>query len=76
MSTTVEVRGEGVTVELLLWRKYRAEGKDLVVPTLKLNPGLAALGPYLPLGTVVEIPDLPNDGGASAVPVITLFGEA
>lgn len=61
MATTVKVIRERTTVELLLWKhgKRRGQSSARLTQTLQLNPGLAALGPVLPLGTVVTIPDLP-----------------
>lgn len=59
MAETITIRGEGITLDLLLWRRYGVRGQTLVEATLDLNPGLAALGPVLPLGTSVTIPDLP-----------------
>ena len=59
MPETITVRGEGITVDLLLWRKYGVRGRALVEQTFALSPGVAALGPVLPLGTVVTLADLP-----------------
>jgi len=53
------VMGEGLTVELILHRMYGVRGRSLVEETLRSNPGLAALGPFLPLGTTFTPPDLP-----------------
>ena len=60
MSTSVTVRGEGLTLDLLLHRKHGVRGRELLEATLTLNPGVAALGAVLPLGTVVTLPDLPE----------------
>lgn len=52
----VTVTTEGTTVDLLCWQVL---GTDTAAPAvLAANPGLAALGPFLPIGTVVELPDL------------------
>ncbi|HEV7251438.1 MAG TPA: tail protein X [Shinella sp.] len=59
MAETITVRGEGITVDLLLWRKYGVRSRSVVEATFALNPGLAALGPILPLGTLVTLADLP-----------------
>lgn len=69
----VTIRGEGITLDLLLWRAYGVRGQQLVEEALEANPGLSALGPVLPLGTVVRIPPLPVETRAPA-PLITLFG--
>ncbi|WP_127076133.1 tail protein X [Rhodomicrobium lacus] len=60
MTETVTIRGEGITLDLLLWRKYGRTRPNLVEAALLLNPGLAALGAELPLGTVVTLPDEPE----------------
>lgn len=75
MSTNVTVRGEGISVDLLLWRLHGIEGRALVEQTLALNTGLSALGPILPLGTELLIPDLPVKPAAPAVKIVSLFGE-
>lgn len=76
MTETITIRGENIPLDLLLWRRYGVRGRSLVERTLDLNPGLAALGPILPLGTVVIIPDLPPVATSPAVKVVSLFGDA
>ena len=49
---------QGDTLDLLLWRE-RGLGPADVAPVLAANPGLAALGPVLPVGTPVTLPDTP-----------------
>lgn len=76
MPTTIKVAGEGITLELLLWRhgKRRGQTSERLTQTLEMNPGLAVLGPILPLGTVVTIPDLPPvSERRAAAPVVSLF---
>jgi phage tail protein X len=60
MADPVTIRGEGITLDLLLWRIYGVRGRSLLAQTLAANPGLASLGPEIPLNTVVQIPDLPS----------------
>lgn len=55
------------TLDLLLWRRYRREVKGLVEDTLARNPGLAALGAILPIGTVVQVQVPPAASTAAAV---------
>lgn len=74
MTETITIRGEGISLDLLLWRRYGVRGQALVEQTLDLNPGLAALGTILPLGAIVTIPDLPPPASAPAVKVVSLFG--
>ncbi len=77
MATTIKVAGVGITVELLLWRhgKVRGATSERLTQTLAMNPGLAALGPELPLGTVVMIPDLPpvTERATTTAPAVSLF---
>lgn len=74
MAETVTVKGEGITVDLLLWRRYGVRGRRLVEETLARNPGLAQLGQFLPLGTVVILPDLPVQEEPAPRKVVSLFG--
>lgn len=46
---------QGDTVDLLCLRHLRRT--DIVVSVLEANPGLAAIGPVLPMGTEVVLPD-------------------
>jgi phage tail protein X len=72
MSETITIRGEGISLDLLLWRKFGVRGRELVESALDLNPGLAALGPIIPMGTVVRIPPLPAES-RTPVKLVTLF---
>lgn len=75
MGRTITVRGEGITVDLLLWREYGVKGKRALKATLDLNPGVAGLGPVLPLGTAVTLADLPVEQRAvNQSTAIDLFG--
>lgn len=71
---TIIVRGEGITLDLILWRRHGVRGQALVADTLSINPGLAALGPFIPLGASVIIPDLPPQPAPAAAKVVSLFG--
>lgn len=46
---------QGDTVDLICHRHLRRT--DIVVGVLEANPGLAALGAVLPMGTEVVLPD-------------------
>lgn len=48
----------GETLDALIWRA-RGLGPDDLPTVLAANPGLAALGPILPVGTAVILPDAP-----------------
>lgn len=48
---------EGDTVDAICWRELgRTQG--VTEQVLDLNPGIAALGPRLPAGTVITLPEL------------------
>lgn len=48
---------QGDTVDALCWRHLgRTDG--VVAETLRINPGLADLGPFLPVGQLVKLPTL------------------
>lgn len=74
MAQTITIRRENMTLDLLLFQAYGAEGQAMVEQALALNPGLAALGPVIPLGTAVTIPDRPSTDQFKARPVVSLFG--
>lgn len=46
---------QGDTVDSLCWRHLGSTAA--VEQVLDMNPGLAALGPVLPIGTPVDLPD-------------------
>lgn len=73
MSETIIIGADGQTLDQVLWRKFGVRGRELVEETLRLNPGLAGLGPVLPVKTVIVIPALPAKTGITAKP-LTLFG--
>lgn len=56
MTQTVTVEGDALTVSLIVWRRFKRPMPGLVETILDANPGLADLGPILPLGTVFEMP--------------------
>lgn len=71
---TITVRGEGVVLDAVLNAEFGAvDARKLLSATLALNPGLAALGPVLPLGTVLTLPDRPTATTPTRV-VVSLFG--
>lgn len=72
MPETITIKGVGITLELLLHRRYGVRGRELVRPALRANPGLPRLGLEIPMGTAVTIPDLPP-APASRRQVVTLF---
>lgn len=69
MPTTVTVATERVSVDLILWRMHRRPVPGLLEATLEANPGLADLGPELPVGTVLAVPDMDTPDAATVVPL-------
>ena len=57
MPTQVRAQ-QGDTVDLILWRAY-GQTAGVTEQTLELNPGLPDLGPLLPQGYPVTLPDPP-----------------
>jgi len=53
---TITVRSEGFTLSRIIWRRFRRPMEGLVEQTLDANPGLADLGPILPVGTTFRLP--------------------
>ena len=45
------------TVDAICWREY-GRSSGVVETVLEANPELAALGPFLPMGTEVILPDI------------------
>lgn len=61
---------QGETVDALCWRYYgRTDGT--VAAVLEANAGLADYGVVLPLGTVVDMPDITTV--ESTAPLVQLF---
>lgn len=56
---TIYTTRQGEMVDMICRRAYGDES-GYVEQVLDVNPGLAALGPVLPLGTKVLLPDLPK----------------
>jgi phage tail protein X len=71
MPQRIVVQQQGATLDLLLWRAHGRKGQGLVEAALVANPGIAALGPIIPLGTAIDIPDLPASpaGGIVEQPI-------
>jgi phage tail protein X len=53
---TVTVEGELLSVSLIVWRRFKRPMPGLVEAIYDLNPGLADLGTWLPVGTVFAMP--------------------
>ena len=70
---TVIVEGEGIALDALLFRLTGRE--DMVPAVLDANPDLAAIGPILPAGTQVKIPDMPAEEAIATIATVTLWSE-
>lgn len=71
---TITVKGEDITLDLLLWRTYGVRGRSLLEEALNINTDLAALGAIIPLGTKVYLPDIPPAESGQSRQVVSLFG--
>jgi P2-like prophage tail protein X len=72
-SEAITVKGDFISVDLLAWRKFKDHRNGFVERVLDTNPGLADLGPILPVGTKVVIPlDAPELKPAER-PVVRLW---
>lgn len=71
---TITVKGEGITLDLLLWRAYGVRGRSLIEKSLSLNVDMARLGTVIPMGTKVILPDLPPEEAGRSREVVSLFG--
>ncbi|RQR50470.1 phage tail protein [Burkholderia sp. Bp9140] len=61
---------QGESLDAMCWRHYGTTA-GTVEAVLEVNPGLAALGVALPMGTLVDMPDL--DAIAQTKPLLQLF---
>ncbi len=71
MATDTLTARQGDTLDELLWRE-RGLGAADIGPTLAANPGIADLGPVLPLGTAVDVPASATPA-PTALPLIQLW---
>jgi len=59
MSQVIEpitVAGDFISVSLIVWRRFKRPMPGLVEQVFDMNPGLADLGHFLPVGTVFNLP--------------------
>lgn len=57
---------QGDTVDLVCWRHYgRTAG--VLEQVLEANRGLADLGPVLPMGTMITLPQQPAQAGSQRI---------
>ncbi|MFY0309620.1 tail protein X [Leisingera sp. D0M16] len=58
---------EGETADEIVWRHYGNQVAGALEIVLQANPGLAAFGPVLPIGTRIELPEIEAPKKAEAV---------
>lgn len=69
---TVTVEGDFITVSLVIWRRFRRPMPGLAEQVYDLNQNLAEVGPYLPVGTVFQLP-VPIQRGTTVLEPIKLW---
>lgn len=74
MAQSFTIRRERMALDLLLFQAYGVDGPPLLEAALQMNPGLADKGPFIPLGTVVTIPEKPARDQLRERKVVSLFG--
>jgi phage tail protein X len=52
--TNIVIAEQGDSVDLIAYRRYGSHGMEQAI--LDANPGLAAFGPIIPLGTRIVLP--------------------
>ena len=77
----VTVQGDYVTVDLLVWRRYKIPARGILELLLEANPHLALLHKescFLPVGTQVRIPIDPDilSGRPAPLVVKNIYGTA
>lgn len=70
---TITIESEGMTLALLIWRRFRRPMPGLVELALAENPGLADLGSFLPVGTTVRLP-IPAERQEPEISPVRLWG--
>ena len=53
----VQVTRDNMTLDLVVWQAFGRQDAGVVEAALELNPGIADLGAFLPVGTTVELPE-------------------
>lgn len=74
MAEAYTVQQLHLSLDLILWRRFGRPGQALVEQTMVANPGLAALGPILPVGTVIVLPEVSRPTTRVKAQPINLFG--
>ncbi len=72
---TYTVKRDGERLDRICKSELGSERRGTVESVLKLNPGLAALGWTLPLGTTIKLPPRPSNEPKRSV-VKRIWGES
>jgi len=76
MTTSVEVleiRGEGLVLSRIIARRYRRYIPHYLERIYDLNPGLAAQGPILTVGTKIKFPAPMSAEDTNAIDIVRLW---
>ncbi|BAP94483.1 tail protein [Aurantimonas phage AmM-1] len=77
MPKSITVRTEGLVLDEILAKEFgpvTSRSQRMLEATLATNPGLADLGPVLPIGAVLVLPDKPAADAVATQVVVSLFG--
>jgi phage tail protein X len=69
---TYTVDGAGLTLDQIIWRRYRRQTPGLVEAVLDMNYGLADQGPLLARGSTLKIP-VDNPATPTTRPLVRLW---
>lgn len=69
----LEIRGDGLVLSRIVARKYRRYIPHYVERIYDINPGLAAQGPILRVGTVIKFPTPTQEEDLNAIQVVKLW---
>jgi phage tail protein X len=70
---TIMIEGDNAVLDRVI---FEATGREDQVPAvLDANPGLAQLGPVLPVGTLIKVPESPLEDVVETLPITTLWSE-
>lgn len=58
---------DGDTADYIAWKHYGTQDGSVVERLVDANPGLADLGPVLPAGVIVSLPELEAAGITAGV---------
>lgn len=58
---------DGDTAEFVAWKHYGTQSGQVVERVMQANPGLSDLGPVLPAGVLIKLPELEAVGVSEGV---------